>query len=419
MKADLLGESELSKAAFRSPQPTRGAYCIESGCTLWNVYWNLYKEYDVVIPGGSCYSVGAGGHITGGGYGLLSRKHGLTVDWLYGVEIVVVDADGQASAVLVTADSADGDERDLLWANQGGGGGNFGIVTRFFFRDLPAAPAEAYVANLAWNWSSMTQDQFTILVQRYGSFLQQNSAPGSQYEGLFSLFHLTQKAASQIVLTVQYVGDRPELIDTFIHEMNGDGAAGAIVPQTHAIGRHYFPLRTNEVTRLPWLYATQTFDGSGANQRGKYKSAYMVEPFPDAQIATMWTYLTDPHFTNPQALVQVDSYGGRINAVAAGATAIPQRSSIMKLQYQTYWTHEDEDAENLAWMSAFYDAMYGPDGPVPDGVMDGCYVNYPDCDLKNWPRLYYLDNYPRLQQVKARWDPNDVFHHAQSIQLPS
>lgn len=42
-------------------------------------------------------------------------------------------------------------------------------------------------------------------------------------------------------------------------------------------------------------------------------------------------------------------------------------------------------------------------------------MNYPDVDLQNWPELYYKDNYARLQRVKARWDPNDIFHHRQSI----
>ncbi len=393
------------------------AFCVEAGCTLWNVYWNLYKEYGVALPAGSCYSVGAGGHITGGGYGLLSRKHGLTVDWLYAVEIVVVDAQRKASAVIVRKDSSNADEQALLWANQGGGGGNFGIVTRFFFRELPPAPPEAYIANLAWNWSTMTQQQFTTLVQRYGEFLQANSAPGSSFDGLFGLLHLTHRTASQIVLTVQYVGDEPRRIGEFIHFINGDARVGTIVPQTHAIGRHYFPQRTNEVQRMPWLYATQNFDGSGANQRGKYKSAYMKQPFPDAQIATIWKYLTDG-FTNPQALLQVDSYGCRINAVAPNATAVPQRSSIMKLQYQTYWTTEEETTDNLRWMSAFYTAMYGKSGPLPDDTMDGCYVNYPDSDLKNWEYLYYLDNYPALQKVKLRWDPNNIFNHEQSVRLP-
>jgi FAD/FMN-containing dehydrogenase len=45
--------------------------------------------------------------------------------------------------------------------------------------------------------------------------------------------------------------------------------------------------------------------------------------------------------------------------------------------------------------------------------------NYPDVDLSNWQTLYYKENYPKLQQVKKRWDPLDIFNHAQSIGLPT
>jgi FAD/FMN-containing dehydrogenase len=399
---------------------TRQAYCIEAGATLWNVYWNLYKEHNAVIPGGSCYSVGAGGHITGGGYGLLSRKHGLTVDWLDAVEIVHVTRGGQAAVAIARRDGSEL-ERELLWANQGGGGGNFGIVTRFWFKTLPAAPAEAYVVNLAWNWSDMTPERFTLLVERYGEFFRKNSGADSRYDGLFALFHLTHHAAVQIVLTAQYVGDAPQRLNELVDFMQGDGRVGAAVAQTHPVGRHHFSLRTTEIQRLPWLYATQTFDGSGPNQRGKYKSAYMIEPFPARQIEVLWKFLSPDDandFKNPQALLQVDSYGCRINSVAPDATAIPQRSSILKLQYQTYWTTEAETQENLDWIREFYVAMYGQAGPRPDGTMDGCYVNYPDMDLKDWQHLYYKESYPRLQRVKAIWDPLNVFRHGQSVELP-
>jgi hypothetical protein len=50
--------------------------------------------------------------------------------------------------------------------------------------------------------------------------------------------------------------------------------------------------------------------------------------------------------------------------------------------------------------------------------MDGCYVNYPDVDLDDWPRLYYQGAYAKLQEVKAHWDPGDVFNHRQSVRLP-
>lgn len=111
-------------------------------------------------------------------------------------------------------------------------------------------------------------------------------------------------------------------------------------------------------------------------------------------------------------------YGCQVNAVAPGETAVPQRSSIMKLQYQTYWTDPADDEVNLAWIRGLYERMYGPRGPLPDAIMDGCYVNYPDVDLEDWQCLYYKDDYARLQAVKGRWDPLDVFHHEQSIELP-
>ncbi|MDQ3850817.1 MAG: BBE domain-containing protein, partial [Actinomycetota bacterium] len=78
----------------------------------------------------------------------------------------------------------------------------------------------------------------------------------------------------------------------------------------------------------------------------------------------------------------------------------------------------DDDA-NLDWIRGFYDAMYGPRGPVPDQRTDGCYVNYPDVDLVDWQHLYYKEDYAELQRAKARWDPRNVFHHRQSIELPA
>jgi hypothetical protein len=91
----------------------------------------------------------------------------------------------------------------------------------------------------------------------------------------------------------------------------------------------------------------------------------------------------------------------------------------MKLQYQTYWTQPEHEKANLDWIGGFYEDMYGSSGPVPDETMDGCFVNYPDVDLQDWQNLYYKENYPRLQQAKKLCDPHDVFHHQQSIELPS
>ncbi|MEX5718389.1 hypothetical protein [Geodermatophilus maliterrae] len=76
----------------------------------------------------------------------------------------------------------------------------------------------------------------------------------------------------------------------------------------------------------------------------------MRRPFPDRHVAALHAALTDPSYSNPQALVQVDTYGGRVNAVATADTTVSQRSSIMKLQYQTFWTDPAEDELHPGWI---------------------------------------------------------------------
>ncbi|MFC6930767.1 FAD-binding protein [Actinomadura yumaensis] len=117
----------------------RGAFAVEPGATLGDAYRGLDKQWGVTLPGSACPTVGIGGHVVGGGVGQLSRWHGATVDHLYAVEVVVVDANGTARAVVATRDAGD-PNRDLWWAHTGGGGGNFGVVTKYWFRS-PGPPA--------------------------------------------------------------------------------------------------------------------------------------------------------------------------------------------------------------------------------------------------------------------------------------
>jgi FAD/FMN-containing dehydrogenase len=413
---------DVSSLNDAGKDPDTGWYYLESGCTNWDLYNQLYRQYGVTLPAGSCYSVGAGGHICGGGYGLLSRRDGLTVDHLHGVEVVCVDESRKARLVRVTRDSPTQEERDLFWAHTGGGGGNFGVITKYFFKDLPLAPSKAWLASLAWEWSDLlnNQDLFFRILENYGTFFERNSAPDSPFRNLFALFHLTRQAAGQVLLTVQNAEDNQEPLEEFLSFMQrgvDPGRLQAVRPRI-AVGWHHYIPSTVSAREMPWLEATQTLNGSGPNQRGKYKSAYMKKAFPESQYDLIWKWLTvenDQYPANSQALLQVDSYGCRINAVAPDATAVPQRTSILKLQYQTYWTEPGQDQQNLDWINHFYRDMYGERGPWPDEVFDGCYVNYCDSDLVDWEFLYYKENYPRLREAKTRWDPHDIFHHGQSV----
>ena len=231
--------------------PGTGWYGIEGGATLWNVYSQLYREFGVTLPAGSCYSVGIGGHVTGGGYGLLSRLYGLTVDYLHAVEVVHVTKEGRAEVITVSRDAGTADEQDLIWGHLGGGGGNFGIVTKFFFRDLPQAPTEAHIFSHAFAWSTIDQPAFRRLIQNYGNFMAENSAVDSPYKGLFPLLHISQKVAGQIGLTAQYVGDKPEPLSEFARIIE-DGLPQPVASAVPA-GQQKPVSHSTDVRTLPWL----------------------------------------------------------------------------------------------------------------------------------------------------------------------
>src|SRR5690348_10534810 len=95
--------SSLNRVCY---DPVHELYGVDGGCMLWNVYEQLYKEHGVTLPGGSCASVGVGGHVVGGGYGLLSRKYGLTVDYLHTVEVIIVTKEKKAAQIIVSKDSS-------------------------------------------------------------------------------------------------------------------------------------------------------------------------------------------------------------------------------------------------------------------------------------------------------------------------
>ena len=406
----------------------KGAYFAEAGCQLWDVYRGLLNGYGRTLPAGSCYSVGAGGHISGGGYGLLSRLRGMVVDHLTAVDIVTWDANRrQATLRYVSPESADAAERDLFWALTGAGGGNFGVIARYYFADPPTAPQEAAIWTLKWDWSTLTLESFQGLLRDYAAFVAQLPAEA------FSLLKLNHAAAGQITLLVQYSA------------ATGGTSNGGQAPPAPA-----FPTSrpaSTQLERLTFFEAQQTLNGSGPNQFGKYKSAYTATGFSDRQVAVIYDWLQRvPAGTlapdMSQSLLQVDSFGGAINDVPADATAFPHRGSQFALQYQTYWTNDSapgatpteaavaESEAHLSWIRGFYDEMYAETGGVPTITAPGeggCYYNYPDTDLGTAAdgdldqalTLYFGDNYrnnPRnLVAVKQQWDPTDVFRHAQSI----
>jgi FAD/FMN-containing dehydrogenase len=433
------GGAILDMSTMRDVHRTRDkygkvAYCVESGATIWDMYTGLFRKYGVTAPGGSCYSVGAGGHICGGGYGVLNRRNGLIVDYLAQVDVVTV-RDGRVEVTSAhRSDPPESDTAHLFWAHTGGGGGNFGVVMRYYFTEaLPKPPARVWLSSIGWPWADILRnpEDFTRLLRNFGEFFAAHSGPDEPvYQDLFSLLKLTHKTNSNIVLSSHWFRDDTGPLDEYLAAIQA-GLTTPAIEVTDAGAGVLFQPTPERRRQMPWFQETMTVNGSGANQRGKYKSAYHRKPFSDHNIAAIWTWLSKdaPGVDLTQTLLQVDAYGCRGNAVHPNATAVPQRDSIMKLQYQTYWTIPAQDEAHLEFLKGFYEDVYAATGGVPevsdathDLGTDGAYVNYPDIDLgiatdpaPQYPRLYYKDNYARLQLAKRIWDPQNHLHHKQSI----
>ncbi len=102
--------------------------------------------------------------------------------------------------------------------------------------------------------------------------------------------------------------------------------------------------------------------------------------------------------------------GGGIGRVPADATAFVHRSSLFYISIISIWERDEETDANVAWA----DDLKASLRPYLSGEV---YQNYADEDLADWPTAYYGANYPRLQEIKRRYDPTDFFRHGQSIRL--
>jgi FAD/FMN-containing dehydrogenase len=391
-----------------------GTFHVGAGTQLWHCYESLYKQFGVTLPGGVCGTVGAGGHISGGGYGPLSRRFGLTSDLLTAVHILTVDKNRGVVPIRAAADH----HPDLFRACRGAGAGNFGMITAFEFADLPTAPLEVAQAEFTFDWKRFTSDKLGELLKTFGEYWETRGQEPETW-GLSVVMPLTHRSTGEFSMTVRFSdeeGTCKELgvLEEFLKIFSRWSPSGRV------------PL----VERHGWMESLGAAAGEPLYRRGKYKSAYMKRAFTSAESRKIYEFLsTDVEGVNfEETAFEIHSYGGAVNKLEmAASTAIPQRRSVMKLQPLTYWNDPEQDAAQCSWINRFYEELYsGPDAdtahqgtPYWNEQYEGCYMNYPDVDMLRydfWPQLYHGDeNYAFLQDVKRRYDPGNVFHHAMSI----
>jgi Berberine and berberine like len=285
-------------------------------------------------------------------------------------------ADG--SAVVANAH----ERPDLHWALRGGGGGNFGIVTRFVFRTHAVGSVSTY--SLEWPWSDAKH-----VVQAWQAF-----APHAP-DGLSCVLNVNAAAGGgvpQITSAGQFFGSEQALRSLVAPLVN----AGT-------------PTRFTTTTRT-FLEAVHYWAGAGTGRSTfAAKSSISTAPLSSAGIDALLHQIEDKRTSGTgSGIVLLDSWGGAINRVPKAATAFVHRNALFSMQYLAYWDAGAAAAPNLAWLRRCFGALRPHVSPY-------AYQNYIDPELPNWQQAYYGTNLPRLRQIKRKYDPHNVFHFRQSI----
>jgi hypothetical protein len=371
---------------------------VGAGTRLVDLYGALSRA-GVLVPGGSCPTVGISGLALGGGIGVLARKYGLTCDATRAVKIVT--ADGR----LLTCDGAA--EPNLYWASRGGGGGNFGVVTSFTFAAHPVPELTLFTVDWPWaaardvlggwiQWQREAPDELwsncQLLSAGSSGLLVRSSGVLVGSTGTLS------SLVSRLVSTVgsppssKFVGGPDPYLDVMLVEA---GCESKSVAECH----------------LP------SQNPAGVLQRSAYAatSAYVSKPLPSAGLAAAAGAVEELHAEQPGlgGGLAFDAYGGVINRVPAEATAFVHRDTICAIQATLTWGSVPSGSAFVAgrgWLSTTAKAL----APYTNG---GAYQNYIDPELVDWQRAYYGSNLKRLSSVKRAYDPDNVFHFPQSIPL--
>lgn len=368
-----------------------GTARVGAGARLADVYAKLAAT-GVSIPAGSCPTVGITGLALGGGIGVVGRKYGLTCDSITAVELVT--ADGTA----VRCD--ENTEPDLFWANRGGGGGNFGVVTAIEFRTFKTQPLTYFVAR--WDWAHAAD-----VIAAWQGWLT------SSADELWASLHIDGAGSSS---------DTPHVYVTGVY-VGAPTGLGRLLDALQSVVKS--PMTTRFSKQKDYL-DTMMIEGGCADlslaqcrpqsEGGKLgresqlaRSDYIADPLSATGIDVVLSAIEARKAKKLYGgSVLFDAYGGAINQVAPTATAFAHRDKLACLQYVAPLFAGGDPATSREWLDDLYSAMR----PYVSGY---AYQNYIDPQLADWQHAYYGVNLDRLISVKTTYDPKNLFGFAQGI----
>ncbi|KAG8365680.1 hypothetical protein BUALT_Bualt18G0131700 [Buddleja alternifolia] len=379
---------------------------VHVGATLGQLYYTISQESrTLAFPGGVCPTVGVGGHFTGGGYGMISRKHGLAVDNI--IDAKMINANGE---ILDRESMGD----DLFWAIRGGGGTSFGIVLAFKVK-LVVVPETVTVFNV----SRTLEQNATQLVHKWQYIFDKID------ENLQVRLHLR---------SVRSPRDGKRTIQVFFVSLF-QGRVHDLLP----LMQEKFPelgLVEQDCTEMSWIESTLfiaelrdeplevLLNRTAQNTpHFKAKSDYVRRPIPEHGLRGIWRFLNQE--VENQAELQFSPYGGVLSTFSESETPFPHRSgNIFIIHYLVMWDRATEAERHVDWIRRLYSYM----APYASKSPRAAYFNYRDLDIgmnnegntsykqaSAWGFKYFNNNFNRLVRVKTEVDPSNFFRNEQSI----
>jgi hypothetical protein len=349
---------------------------VEGGC-LWGDVDHATHPFGLAVPSGFISTTGVGGLTLGGGIGYLARKHGLTIDNLLGVDVVL--ADGR----LVSA--SEEENADLFWAVRGGGG-NFGVVTSFLFRASPVGTV--YGGPIFW-----PLDKAGKLLRFWRDFIQ--VAP-EDINGWFAfatvppvpMFPAEHQMKKVCLITWCYTGDLGEAEEVF------------------APIRQFSPPLMDFAGPIPFPALQSLFDGLYPAGLQWYWKADFFQELSDKAIELHLKYAE--RLPSPHSTMHLYPVNGAAQRVAKADTAF----SLREAKFAEVIVGVDPDPANnprlIQWAKDYWLALH----PFSAG---GGYVNMMMDEGEDSVKAAYRDNYARLAQVKRKYDPENLFRVNQNI----
>ena len=352
----------------------------EAGLT-WGEFDKATQVRGLATTGGLVSSTGIAGFTLGGGFGWLVRKHGLTVDNLLSVEMVL--ADGRS----VTA--SPNENADLFWGVRGGGG-NFGIVTSFAFRLHPVGPmvfggaifhpaAKAKdLLRFYRGWTQMLPDELSTMV----AFL---------------------TAQPESFVPKKLVGT-PMIAVALCHAGAVEAGEKLVKPL-----REFAPAAIDLLGPLPYLALQGIFNPSAPKGIHAYWRTQYLRDLDDPTIDALIDRTSAMKSLSPFSAVHIHHWEGAIKRAGADQTAFGHRSARYVLNILGLWTAGKDAGEHITWVRTFSDALQTRStGQV--------YLNFlGDEGADGVKAAYDAQTFERLRKLKAKFDPSNFFRLNQNI----